>query len=92
MISYRELWLPLIACFALTACATDDSRMGTENTDWYAASNADPASFGITDGFSFNKKQKVRSANDYKFYYKRCALGGDRVHYSRTSYWCTDPF
>jgi hypothetical protein len=82
----------VVASSTLLACASSEYRMGTETTDWYEQSNADPASFGITDAFTFNKKQKARAPNDFQFYYKRCALDGGRTHYSRTSYWCTDPF
>lgn len=89
----RALTLALVAS-AFQSCATteDDTQMGTENMDWYDKSNADPAAFGIMDAFTFNKKQKRREANDFKFYYKRCALDGNRSYYSKTSYWCTDPF
>lgn len=83
-----------VLVLTLTSCASTDSeyQMGTESTDWYDQSNADPAAFGIMDAFTFNKKQKRREANDFKFYYKRCALDGNRSFYSKTSYWCTDPF
>lgn len=90
----RSLALVCVATLAFNSCAStdDEYRMGTESTDWYEQSNADPAAFGIVDGFTFNKKQKRRQENDFKFYYKRCALDGGRTFYSRTSYWCTDPF
>ena len=72
-------------------CATEsDTRMGTEPENAYANSNADPYSYGA-DGFTFNKKQKRRAANDFMFYFKHCAQNDDRAYYSRTSYWCTDP-
>jgi hypothetical protein len=88
------LSLTLGLALATVGCATtdDNTQMGTESTDWYDKSGADPAAFGIMDAFTFNKKQKRREANDFKFYYKRCALDGTRSYYSKTSYWCTDPF
>lgn len=75
----------------LSACATDDgTRLGSEPPYPYETSNADPASYGA-DGFSFNKRMKVRDPNEFMFYYKRCTLTGDRSYYSKTEYFCTEP-
>jgi hypothetical protein len=79
------------AALALPSCATDDgTRLGSEPAYPYEASTADAASYGA-DGFTFNKKMKVRGPNEFMFYYKRCTLTGDRSYYSRTDYFCTEP-
>jgi hypothetical protein len=75
----------------MAGCASGDgTRMGNEPANAYLNSNADPSTYGA-DAFTFNKREHVRPANDFMFYFKNCNLSGERGYYSRTDYWCTYP-
>jgi hypothetical protein len=76
------LWVLLVA---LSGCASGPGRLGSDAPD---LGHADAAAYGA-DGFTFGKQGQVeRPANNFRFYFKNCALSDNQTFYSKTSYWC----
>jgi hypothetical protein len=77
----------------LLGCASSsDMRTSTEPEGPREKSRAHPAAYGVADTFTFGKPQKIRPANDFKFYFKECEPTdpqNDRAFFSKTAYSCT---
>lgn len=88
----RGLGRALLTLVLASGCAAPTARLGSEDPERdYARSQAEAAAFAA-DGFTFRKEQKIRPKNDFDFYFKRCLRSDDQTFYSKTSYWCEDPF
>ena len=89
---FSTVILTLALAVSTGACSSKDTRFGSEPDDSASdSSTADAASWGA-GSMMLRKNQKIRPMNDFQFYFKHCSQNDDRSFYSKTSYWCNEPF
>jgi len=80
-------------CLILGGCASPSTRMGID-PEVPETAKVHGNAYGA-DSFMFAKRMKIRSANDFVFYFKHCELiqrRSPKAHYSQAEYGCTPPF
>lgn len=59
----------------------------------YGDENSQAAAAAFSADMSVRKDMPYRpDAKKWEFYYKHCAMNGDEIYYSKTSYDCIRPF
>lgn len=68
-----------------------DERLSTDRYDVIFSAHAHPAAYGLNDAYTVNAPQKIRPANDFKFYFKDCEATdpkAEQAFFSKTAYSC----
>lgn len=75
----------------VTSCASNVEKMGSEPVI-RGNPNIDAAAWSV-DYFTFAKPMEKRPALTTDFFFKHCDVDSSRhTFYSKTSYWCNEPF
>lgn len=93
----RGIFLAIAA--ALVGCASSEyPRYTSEST--FLMPHSDDESLAEGDAWAGSSmyprklmpQHERKPANDYDFYFKHCAMNGNEVFYSKTSYDCAGPY